>query len=355
MTSNTKNFHIVLKSRPGENNEATVSNFGYEETSYPEGLTEEGCLLVKNLYLSLDPALRCRLNEETGVDYVRPWQIGKTADGFGGIGEVVTSNDPEIKVGDLIVGTFLWPWKLYFTIQAVSVRKISTGSMGWSATLHLSVFGLTGLTAFLGVKEKGHVVKGGNQTMVVSAAAGSTGSFAGQIAKAMGCGKVVGTCGSESKAKCVTEELGFDAAINYKTEDVSERLRVLCPDGVDIYFDNVGGQVSNDIIMQMNENSHVILCGQIADYEKTTEYPPPIPKEISDVLKDKNITRDRFLVLAYEDQFSTATQALMEMYGAGKIKVKETIETGLENAGKAFVSMMRGGNTGKQLLKVVSH
>lgn len=354
MTSETKNFHIVLTSRPGENNLATESNFGYEETAYPEEPTENGALLVKNLYLSLDPAIRCRLNSETGVDYVGPWQIGETADGFGGIGEVVTSNDPEFKPGDLVLSTFLWPWKLYFNIQAASVRKIPSGSTGWSPTLHLSMFGLTGLTAYFGVKERGHVVKGANQTMVVSAAAGSTGSIAGQIAKAMGCGKVVGICGSEAKVKILTDELDFDVAINYKTEDLPVKLKALCPGGVDIYFDNVGGQISNDIIKQMNVNSHIVLCGQIADYNKTTEYPPPIPQEISDILKAKNITRDRFLVLTYQDQFASALQALMEMYGSGKIKVKETIEFGLANAGKAFVSMMSGGNIGKQLLKVSS-
>ncbi|RUS84465.1 hypothetical protein EGW08_007761 [Elysia chlorotica] len=352
MSSNSKNFHIVLTSRPGETNAATESNFGYEETTYPDEPTVEGILLVKNIYLSLDPALRCRLNNGTGVDYIGPWEIGKTADGFGGIGEVISSKDPGFKAGDLIVPNFLWPWKLYFTIEAVAVRKITTENMNWSPTLYLSVFGLTGLTAYLGVKEKGHVAKGANQTMVVSAAAGSTGSFAGQIAKAMGCGKVVGTCGSQEKVKCLTEELGFDAAINYKTESLPDRLKVLCPNGIDIYFDNVGGQTTNDIIQQMNENSHIILCGQIADYNKTIEYPPPLPKEISDILKTKNITRDRFLVLTYKDQFAEATAALMEMYGTGKIKVKETIETGLENAGKAFVSMMNGGNIGKQLLKI---
>ncbi|GFO48263.1 prostaglandin reductase 2-like [Plakobranchus ocellatus] len=350
MSANRKNVHVVLASRPGEDKEATENNFRFEETAYPDDPVEDSVLLVRNLYLSLDPALRCRLNEDTGVEYVKPWKIDETVDGFGGIGEVIVSRNPCFKAGDLVIPNFLWPWKLYFTVAAETVRKIETQNVTWSPTLYLSVFGLTGLTAYLGVKEKGHVVRGANQTMVVSAAAGSTGSFAGQIAKAMGCERVIGTCGSDAKVKCLTDELGFDAAINYKTESVMERLTTLCPNGIDIYFDNVGGEISNEIIRQMNENSHIILCGQIADYNKRVEYPPPIPSDISDILKTRNICRDRFLVLMYRDQFETATQALMEMYNADKIKVKETIETGLENAGKAFLSMMRGGNTGKQLL-----
>ncbi|BFZ07719.1 hypothetical protein BsWGS_10758 [Bradybaena similaris] len=347
-----KNFHVVLKSRPGEDNEPSKDNFSFEETLFPQEPPKDGEVLIKNEYLSLDPALRCVMNEDSGVDYLKAWDIGETLSGFGGIGTVVSSGDPNFLPGDQVTTLYQWPWKVYFVISSSCVRKIPEVISAISPTFCLHVTGITGLTAYLGVQEKAHVIKGANQTMVVSGAAGATGSIVGQVAKAKGCGKVVGICGSDIKCKVLTEELGFHAAINYKTESMAARLHEICPEGVDIYFDNVGGSISDEIIRQMNPDSHVVLCGQISVYNKNVPYPPPISDEISTILKEKNITRDRFLVLNYPDKFDSSIEELLKLLAAGKIKAKETIEMGLANAGRAFVSMMTGGNIGKQLVKV---
>lgn len=352
MSSFPENFCVVLSNRPGANSEPSESNFSYQKIEFPSQALTEGDILIKNRFLSLDPALRCLLNADSGVDYVKAYELGTTVMGLGGIGEVVSSADPNFKTKDLVTPNFQWPWQLYFVVRNSTIRKIPEEVAATSPSLCLSVLGITGLTAILGVKEKGHIVAGLNQTMVVSAAAGSTGSLAGQIAKAEGCGKLIGICGTDAKCQWLTTELGFDAAINYKTSDVSARLSELCPQGIDVYFDNVGGTISDDVIRKMNKDSHIILCGQIAVYNKDVPYPPPIPSDIENLLKDKNITRDRFMVLNYSDKFEVSLAELMKLYKTGKLKVKETVEKGLENTGKAFVSMMKGGNIGKQLVEI---
>uniref|UniRef100_A0A668ANZ6 15-oxoprostaglandin 13-reductase n=1 Tax=Myripristis murdjan TaxID=586833 RepID=A0A668ANZ6_9TELE len=221
---------------------------------------------------------------------------------------------------------------------------------------HLSYFlgavGMTGLTALLGMREKGHVTKGANQTMVVSGAAGACGSIAGQIGRLDGCVRVVGICGSEEKCRALVEDLGFSAAINYRRDDVPAKLRECCPDGVDVYFDNVGGAVSDTVIAQMNNSSHVILCGQISQYNKDVPYPPPLSEETQEALRSKNITRERFMVLNYMDKMEAALLQLSQWVKSGQIKVLETVVNGIENMGVAFCSMMNGGNVGKQIIKL---
>ncbi|XP_013381512.1 prostaglandin reductase 2-like [Lingula anatina] len=296
------------------------------------------------------------MNEDTGADYLTPWQIGKTIEGLLGMGVVVWSADDSFTEGDLVEGDLGWPWKQYFIYDNNSqrkwIRKGDRNLVGDRLSLYLSCFGLVGLTALLGVREKGHVTPGTNQTCVISGAAGACGTLAGQIARLDGCSKIVGICGTNEKCNFLTTELGFDHAVNYKTENVSSRLEECCSGGIDIYFDNVGGEMSNTVIRQMNPNSHVILCGQISVYNKDVPYPPPLPEDIEQLLKTKNITRDRFLVLNYPEKFEAAIVQLVEWYMSGKLKVKETVTEGLENAGRAFVSMMNGGNIGKQIVHV---
>ncbi|XP_072120237.1 prostaglandin reductase 2 isoform X4 [Mobula birostris] len=221
---------------------------------------------------------------------------------------------------------------------------------------HLSYFlgvaGLPGLTALLGVREKGHVKPGANQTMVVSGAAGACGMLAGQIARLEGCSRVVGICGTDEKVQVLIRRMGFDAAINYKNDDITEKLSEYCPSGVDVYFDNVGGHISDVVISQMNKDSHVILCGQISQYNKAVPYPPPLPSHTEAILKERNITRERFLVTNYSDNFATSLVQLTRWLKEGKLKVCETVVKGLENIGAAFESMMKGGNIGKQLVLV---
>lgn len=347
-----ENFQVVFVSRPGVNGEPSEDNFACVPCPYPSESLNNHEVIVKTLYLSVDPALRCRMNESTGVAYMNPWVPGQPIDGLGGVGLVIHSSTSRFQEGDLVHGTFAWPWKLYFTQEALELHKVDSSIIAGRPSLILSCLGLAGLTSLLGIREKGHVTQGANQTFVVSAAAGACGSLAGQIARLEGCSNVVGICGTDTKCEVLTKELKFDHAINYKTQDVSSRLTQTCPNGIDVYFDNVGGELSDTVVKQMNPNSHIILCGQISVYNKDVPYPPPVPEEIQKLMEDKNITRERFLILKYQEKFEEGLTQLAEWLQSGKLKVKETIADGLENAGKAFVSMMKGGNIGKQLVHV---
>ncbi|XP_062252729.1 prostaglandin reductase 2 isoform X2 [Platichthys flesus] len=250
---------------------------------------------------------------------------------------------PDLKEEEALVRT------LYLSVDPYMVDpQLADGHLSYL----LGAVGLTGLTALLGVREKGHVTKGANQTMVVSGAAGACGSIAGQIGRLDGCVRVVGICGSEEKCRALVDDLGFSAAINYRQEDVPARLKECCPDGVDVYFDNVGGPISDTVISQMNSGSHVILCGQISQYNKDVPYPPPLSKETRETLQSKSITRERFMVLDYMSKAEAALCELSQCIKSGQIKVLETVVDGIENMGDAFCSMMKGGNIGKQIIKI---
>ncbi|XP_070577534.1 prostaglandin reductase 2-like [Ptychodera flava] len=345
------NKRVVLRERPGNDNEPTEDNFAVEECPYPTSVPAHH-ILVKTLYLSVDPYMRCRMNSKTGVTYVSPWQLGQPADGIG-VGVVVESKHSNFTTGDIVtMENFMWPWQLYVTLPKERLTKIEKSLVGDHYSLVLGVLGLPGLTALLGIREKGHVVPGTNQTIVVSGAAGACGSLAGQIARLEGCANVVGICGSDEKCQYLLQELGFSGAINYKTENVQERLLQTCPSGIDIYFDNVGGDLSTVVIKQMKPNSHIILCGQIALYNKDVPYPPPIPQDVLDYLQENNITRERYLVLQFREKFPEALIQLAKWVQAGKLKFPETIAEGIEQTGAAFISMMKGGNLGKQLVRV---
>ncbi|XP_033105354.1 prostaglandin reductase 2-like isoform X2 [Anneissia japonica] len=340
---------VVLSSRPGVDGVPSANNFAVEKCSYPSELAD-GNVLLKTLYLSVDPYMRCRMNEDTGADYLGPWKLGESITG-GGVGVVILSNSASLCVGDVVEG-FHWPWQHYAEIPADQLQKVDPSVVDDRHSLFLGAVGMPGLTALLGVQEKGHVKAGGKQTMVISGAAGACGNIAGQIAMLKGCANVIGICGLEAKCKFLTEDLQFQAAINYKTESVEKRLKELADGGVDIYFDNVGGNISNIVISQMNADSHVILCGQISQYNKDVPYPPPLPKDIEQILQAKNITRDRFLVLNYQDKFLEGIMQLASWVKTGQLKVKESVVHGLENCGAAFVSMMTGGNIGKQVVHI---
>ncbi|XP_070450000.1 prostaglandin reductase 2 isoform X3 [Equus przewalskii] len=281
---------VVLNSRPGKNGNPVAENFRVEEVNLPDNINE-GQVLVRTLYLSVDPYMRCRMNEDTGTDYITPWQLSQVVDG-GGIGIIEESKHKNFTKGDFVI-YFYWPWQTKVILDGNSLEKI------------------------------GHI---------------------------MGCSRVVGICGTHEKCLFLTSELGFDAAINYKKENVAEQLRELCPAGVDVYFDNVGGDISDTVISQMNQSSHIILCGQISQYNKDVPYPPPLPPAVEAIRKERNITRERFLVLNYKDKFESGILQLSQWFKEGKLKIKETMINGLENMGAAFQSMMTGGNTGKQIV-----
>ncbi|XP_078000693.1 prostaglandin reductase 2-like [Glandiceps talaboti] len=345
------NKQVILRERPGTDNEPSEDNFAVEECPYPTSIPVNH-VLVKTVCLSVDPYMRCRMNEKTGVTYVSPWQLGVPAEG-GGVGVIVESHYSDLSPGDVVtMENFMWPWLLYQNLPKDRLTKIEKSLVGDHYSLVLGVLGIPGLTALLGVREKGHVTPGTNQTMVVSGAAGACGSLAGQIARLEGCTNVIGICGSSEKCKYITEHLGFNDSINYKTDNVQERLQQICPNGVDIYFDNVGGDVSNTVIKQMKVNSHIILCGQIADYNKDLPYPPPMQQDVLDYINQNNITRDRYLVLNYREKFPESLIQLAKWVQAGKLKFPETIAEGIEQTAAAFISMMKGGNIGKQIVHV---
>ncbi|KAK2826526.1 hypothetical protein Q5P01_020740 [Channa striata] len=340
---------VVLNSRPGKNGAPVPENFRLEETILSPDL-QDGDVLVRTLYLSVDPYMRCRMNEDTGADYMTPWQVSECLDG-GGVGLVESSRCSTCNEGD-VVTSFSWPWQTHAVMKGSVLQKVDPQLADGHLSYFLGVVGLTGLTALLGVREKGHVIKGANQTMVVSGAAGACGSIAGQVGRLDGCVRVVGICGSNQKCKALVEDLGFTAAVNYHQEDISVKLKEFCPDGIDVYFDNVGGDISDTIIAQMNKGGHVILCGQISQYNKDVPYPPPLSEKTQETLQMRNITRERFIVLKYMSKADAALFELSQCIKSGQIKVLETVVNGIENMGDAFCSMMKGGNIGKQIIKI---
>ncbi|XP_072896571.1 prostaglandin reductase 2 isoform X5 [Hemitrygon akajei] len=210
--------------------------------------------------------------------------------------------------------------KVHTRYLSVDPYMLDPQLVGGHLSYFLGVAGLSGLTALLGVREKGHVKPGANQTMVVSGAAGACGMLAGQIARLEGCSRVVGICGTDEKCQVLVRKMGFDAAINYKKDDITEKLLEYCPSGVNVYFDNVGGYISDVVISQMNKDSHVILCGQISQYNKDVPYPPPLPSHTEAILKERNITRERFLVTNYSDKYATSLVQLTRWLKEGKLK-----------------------------------
>ncbi|XP_013871973.1 prostaglandin reductase 2 [Austrofundulus limnaeus] len=340
---------VVLNSRPGKNAEPSPGNFRLEETTLAPDLPD-GEVLVRTVYLSVDPYMRCRLNADTGSDYLGPWQLSECLDG-GGVGVVESSRCSTHTQGD-VVTSFNWPWQTHAVMRGDALQKVDPRLVDGHLSYLLGAVGMPGLTALLGVREKGHVIKGANQTMVVSGAAGACGSLAGQIGRLDGCVRVVGICGSDEKCRVLVEDVGFSAAINYRREDVSAQLQDSCPEGIDVYFDNVGGAVSDAVIAQMNKDGHVILCGQISQYNKDVPYPPPLSDETQKILQSQNITRERFLVLNYMNKTEASLLELSQLVKSSQIKVLETVLNGIENMGNAFCSMMKGGNIGKQIVKI---
>ncbi|XP_026789673.2 prostaglandin reductase 2 isoform X1 [Pangasianodon hypophthalmus] len=340
---------VVLSSRPGKNGHPSPDNFRVEETSLCTEL-KQGEVLVRTVYLSVDPYMRCRMNDDTGADYLLPWRLEECIDG-GGVGVVEASKNTQLATGD-IVTSFNWHWQTHDVIHGNCVQKVDPRMVDGHLSYVLGAVGMPGLTALLGVREKGHVTCGAGQTMVISGASGACGSLAGQIGRLDGCERVVGICGSDEKCRILVSQLGFTAAVNYKKGDISKALRDNCPNGVDIYFDNVGGPISDTVISQMNSGGHVILCGQISQYNKDVPYPPPLSEETQEALRRKNITRDRFMVLNYMDKHKEGLELLSHWVKTGQIKVLETVANGIENMSVAFCSMMTGGNVGKQIVKI---
>ena len=333
------NRQLRLASRPvGDIKE---SDFEYREESIPS--PEEGEVLVRSIYLSLDPTNRIWMSDME--QYMPPVEIGEVMRGVI-IGVVEESKNQNFKQGDLVSGVLGW-----------QDYAIAEGNSGFSLTrlpdplpcpltAFMGPLGLTGCTAYFGLLDIGQIKVG--ETVVVSAAAGAVGSIVGQIAKIKGC-RVVGITGSNEKCRWLVEELGFDAAINYKTVDLESAIAQACPDGIDVYFDNVGGSILDAVLTKINLYARIPLCGLISTYNATE--PVPGPYNYSKILMNR-VRVQGFIILDYIPRWSEAISDLGQWLNQGKIKYALEVIEGLENAPKAILKLFDGNKKGKLVVKV---
>jgi len=300
----------------------------------------DGQVLLRTRYISVDPYMRGRMNN--GKSYVPPFQLNEVFNG-GAVGEVIESKSNAFVNGDVVVGNL--GWQDYSIAGDKDVKKVNSEIAPVSTAL--GVLGMTGLTAYFGLLDIGQPKKG--ETVVVSGAAGAVGTIVGQIAKIHGC-HVVGIAGSDKKTKYLIDELGFDAAINYRTSsDLKKSLNEACPDGVDIYFDNVGGDISDAVLSLINNNARIPLCGQISLYN---ENHISTGLRIQPQLLTHSALMKGFIIRNYADWFEMGTHQLGKWLREKKLKYAENIVDGLENAPKAFIGLFAGENIGKQIVKV---
>jgi hypothetical protein len=329
------NRKIVLVKRPtGE-----VTPDCLKLVSEPAPEPKEGEALVRNLYLSLDPTQQGWMKYDT---YMPAIPIGDVVRS-GGVGEVLESRSPHYTKGQLVSGLVGWQ---EYAIADGSGRRMSPVPVGISPEDAVSLFGITGLTAYFGLLDVGKPKAG--ETVVVSGAAGATGSVVGQIAKIAGC-RAVGIAGGPDKCRWLVRELGYDAAVDYKSEDVGKALAAACPKGVDVYFDNVGGEILDAVLLQLNRNARIALCGAISTYSE--EKPPPGPRNLM-MLVMKHAHMEGFLVLDYVARFPEAIDAMSKWKAEGKLRSKVDVVDGIENTPSAFRRLFTGGNTGKLLVRV---
>ncbi|MBI3529096.1 MAG: NADP-dependent oxidoreductase [Betaproteobacteria bacterium] len=328
------NLQVVLASRP--EGPVTEKNFRFVESVIPS--PNEGEALVRNLYLSLDPYMRMRMND--GKSYAPPVQLGDVMVG-GTIGEVVESKDPRFKKGDIVGGRL--GWQLFATAQAQALRKIDT--RGAPLSTALGVVGMPGVTAWYGLLRIGEPKPG--ETVVVSAASGAVGSVVGQIAKIKGC-RTVGIAGGAVKCGYVVNELGFDACVDYKADAFESKLREATPDGIDIYFENVGGRVFDAVLPLFNAFARIPFCGYISEYDETGSYGV---QHLRSLLLSR-VRLQGFIISEHLDIWDEALADLLAWLIAGKLNYRETIVHGLERAPAAFIGMLKGLNLGKQLVKL---
>ena len=314
------------------------SDFAWHEEPAPEEL-EPGQILVRTLYLSVDPTQRIWSARDS---YLPAVEIGEVMRA-GGVGRVVRSNLPEFSPGDLVFGMTGWQTHAVMEPSARGPRKLPPGV---PPTMALSLFGVTGLTAYFGLLDVGRVKEG--ETVVVSGAAGATGNAVGQIAKIKGA-RVVGIAGGPAKCGWIKDELGFDAAIDYKSEDVDKRLGELCPDGIDVYFDNVGGAILEASLGHLAMRGRVVLCGAIGEYNNVEGTPGP--RNLMNLVMKRG-RMEGFIVTDYAARFGEAIADLARWAGEGRIKDRVDVVEGLSNAPAALRRLFTGANTGKQLVKV---
>jgi NADPH-dependent curcumin reductase CurA len=335
------NKQVLLDNRP--QGEASASNFKLVTSETPP--LQDGQVLVRHHYLSLDPYMRGRMND--AKSYAAPQPVGQVMQG-GTVGEVVESRSPKFQPGDKVVG--MGGWQEYSVVsaeQAGMLKKVDTSRVPISH--YLGAVGMPGVTAWYGLVKI--IEPKAGQTVAVSAASGAVGSAFGALAKSRGC-RVIGIAGGAEKCRYATEEIGFDACIDYREHkdapSLSKAIRAAAPDGIDGYFENVGGMVMDAVMLRMNAFSRIALCGLIAGYDGK-----PVPMSYPQLLLTNRMRLQGFIVSEHMDVWPQALAELGELVGSGKFRPRETVAQGIESAPEAFLGLLKGRNFGKQLVKLI--
>ena len=328
------NRKVLLASRP--QGAVTEQNFRIVDVPMPQ--PSEGEVLVRNAWLSIDPYMRGRMND--AKSYVPPAQLDEVMVGQT-VGEVIDSRDPTINVGDKVLTQL--GWQSHGIAKAADVVKIDARRV--PASYYLGLLGMPGLTAWFGLFEIGQPKAG--ETVLVSAASGAVGSVVGQLAKIHGC-RAVGIAGGKAKCEHVVGELGFDACVDHRAGTLYDDLRAACPDGIDVDFENVGGTVLDTALRLMNRHSRVVLCGLVAEYSAKEPYGY---QRLRSVLVNR-IRMQGMIVFDWKDRYGEALPTLTSYVAEGKLKYRESIVEGLDNAPRALIALLKGENFGKQLVRI---
>ena len=330
----TLNRQVLLVEKPA--GKLGLEHFKLVEGAMPE--PKDGEALLRVHYISLDAANRAWMH---GATYRAAVETNTVMAG-GGIAEVIASNSPSLKPGDIVFGDT--GWQDYAAVPAKHLTKMPRLE---PVTHLLSIYGIAGLTAYFGLLDIGKPKAG--ETVVVSAAAGSVGSIVGQIAKIKGC-RVVGIAGGKDKCHWLTSELGFDAAVDYKDGAIFKALRAAAPDGIDVYFDNVGGDILEACLAQMNLRGRIACCGAISQYDGAPSASGP--RGVPGLIVVKRLTMQGFIVMDYMAKRDEALAELQAWVASGQIKVREDVIDGLENTPQALIGLLAGGNRGKRMIRV---
>lgn len=329
------NHQFRLAARPV----GAVKRSDFDYIAEPARSPADNEVLARTLYLSLDPAMRGWMNE--GKSYVPPVQLGEVMRA-GGIGQVIESKHPSFQPGDYVFGTV--GVQEYATLNGKAFTKVDAALA--ALPVHLGALGMPGMTAYFGLLDIGKPQPG--QTVVVSGAAGAVGGVVGQIAKIKGC-RAVGIAGGKEKCDFLTQTLGFDAAIDYKSADVKKALRQHCPNGVDVYFDNVGGDILDVVLTQIARKARIVICGAISQYNSTTGVKGP-SNYLSLLVNRASMTG--MVVFDYADRYVEATREMAQWIKSGQLKTREDVVSGLETFPDALQKLFKGENFGKLVLKV---
>ena len=332
----TTSKQVVLAARPSGTPKA--SDFRMETVQVPDA--GPGEVLVRNLYMSVDPYMRGRMNDRKS--YAPPWQIDKPADGRA-IGEVVQSQHPQLKVGQHVAS--MLGWREHFVSNGDGLQPVDRSLAPLGA--YLGVLGMPGFTGWYGLKEIGKPKAG--ETLVVSGAAGAVGSLVVQMGKILGC-RVVATAGTAEKCEWLTRELGADAAINYRTAgDLTAALGKACPSGVDIYFENVGGAILDAVLRLINPYARIPLCGMISQYN--LDVPEPGPRYLFSLIGNRALMQG-FIISEHFARYPEFLAEVGPWLKAGRLRYQETVVDGIDRAVEAFLGLFRGDNTGKMLVRL---